>query len=157
MAAGWNRMRLGRVLGGALVLGGAGLIAFAAIEYKSGKVWPEPKIIDPGPPGGPPSDAIVLFDGKDLSQWEGGEKWEVADGAATVRKAVDLDRSNRSAIANCTSNGPRRPKSKAPARDAATAAVFLQSRYEVQVLDSYDNVTYFDGQAARSTSNARRW
>src|SRR5215470_2595742 len=48
----------------------------------------EPKVIDPGPVGGPPSDAIVLFDGKDLSQWKsdkGGEtKWKVENGVATV-------------------------------------------------------------------------
>src|SRR5437764_2153806 len=45
----------------------------------------EPRIIEPGPP---PSDAIVLFDGKDLSQWKGEKngpaKWEVKDGVATV-------------------------------------------------------------------------
>ncbi len=66
-----------------LLLAGS-LAALPLIEYKSGKVWPEPKIIDPGPPGGPPSDAIVLFDGKDLSQWEGAEKCKVADGAMTI-------------------------------------------------------------------------
>jgi hypothetical protein len=43
-------------------------------EYKSGIVWPEPKVVDPGAVGGPPSDAIVLFDGKDLSQWEEGRQ-----------------------------------------------------------------------------------
>src|SRR5437879_1840471 len=62
--------------------------SFAA---ETGEIPPpkdEPKIIDPGPVGGPPSDAIVLFDGKDLSKWKndkGGEaKWVVEDGAATV-------------------------------------------------------------------------
>ena len=61
----------------------AGPLSAAVKEYKSGKIWPEPKAVDPGPVGGPPSDAIVLFDGKDLSQWDGGEKWIVKDGAAT--------------------------------------------------------------------------
>src|SRR5262249_52138495 len=56
-------------------------------EYKSGIDWPEPKVIDPGPVGGPPSDAIVLFDGKDLSKWEGGDKWEIKDGYAVAREA----------------------------------------------------------------------
>ena len=50
-----------------------------AQEYLSGKVWAEPKVVDPGPP---PSDAIVLFDGKDLSAWNGGEKWKIDEGVA---------------------------------------------------------------------------
>ena len=50
--------------------------ALAQREYKSGKVWPEPKAIEPGKTDdAPPADAIVLFDGKDLSKWEGGERW----------------------------------------------------------------------------------
>src|SRR5436190_12067114 len=51
-------------------------------EYASGIKWAEPKVIDPGPVGGPPSDAVVLFDGKDLSQWEGGDKWKLEEGFA---------------------------------------------------------------------------
>src|SRR5712691_4277160 len=73
----------------ALLLLGTAFVACAAFveEYKSGIVWPEPKIVDPGAIGGPPSDAIVLFDGKDLSQWEGGDKWEIKDGYAVAREA----------------------------------------------------------------------
>ena len=47
-------------------------------------VWPEPPVIDPGLPGGVPSDAIVLFDGKSLDAWEGGDKWKIDDGIATA-------------------------------------------------------------------------
>src|SRR5262245_44206783 len=51
---------------------------------------PEPAVVDPGPPGGVPSDAIILFDGKDLSKWKGqsgGEaKWKVQDGYMEVTK-----------------------------------------------------------------------
>ena len=54
-------------------------------EWKSGIPWPEPKVVDPGPVGGPPADAIVLFDSKDLSQWHGGQKWIVQDGYAIAR------------------------------------------------------------------------
>src|SRR5688572_30586968 len=68
-----------------LVLVAASALGFFAQEWKSGKVWPEPKVIDPGQPGGPPADAIVLFDGKDLSQWQGGEKWLIEEGVATIR------------------------------------------------------------------------
>ncbi len=56
--------------------------AFATEEWISGIVWPEVKVVDPGPVGGPPSDAIVLFDGTDLSQWDGGQHWQVKDGYA---------------------------------------------------------------------------
>src|SRR5947199_50320 len=72
----------GVLLGTTLVVRGA-----FVDEFKSGIKWLEPKVVDPGPIGGPPSDAIVLFDGKDLSQWHGGEKWEIKDGYAITREA----------------------------------------------------------------------
>ena len=54
-------------------------------EYLPGIEWPEPAIVAPGPANSdPPSDAIVLFDGQDLSAWENGEKWKVEDGVAIV-------------------------------------------------------------------------
>ena len=49
---------------------------------------PVPAVVDPGRPGHPPSDAIVLFDGADLSEWQGradAPRWKVEDGAMTVR------------------------------------------------------------------------
>ena len=61
--------------------------AVEAAEWNSGIPWPQPPVVDPGPVGGPPSDALVLFDGKDLSQWQGGEKWIVKDGCATAAGA----------------------------------------------------------------------
>src|SRR5687767_4377500 len=60
--------------------------AAQVVEYQSGIVWPQPKVVKPGESGSPPGDAMVLFDGKDLSQWEGGESWIVANGVATATK-----------------------------------------------------------------------
>src|SRR3990172_4239063 len=71
---------------------GAGVVLLNAEEldppWSSGIAWSEPKVVDPGPPGGPPSDAIVLFDGKDMSQWHGGEPWTIRDGYAICRSEV---------------------------------------------------------------------
>src|ERR1041385_7274563 len=59
--------------------------AFAQ-RYISGIVWPEPPVITPGTNNSAPSDAIVLFDGKNFDAWKGAEKWKVDDdGAFTVK------------------------------------------------------------------------
>lgn len=63
------------------------LAALQSKEYKNGIVWPEPVMVDPGSAGSPPSDAIVLFDGKDLSKWNKGENWEIKDGYAISKKS----------------------------------------------------------------------
>ena len=117
-------------------------------EWVSGIVWPEPKVVDPGPVGGPPSDAIVLFDGTSMSAVGGGRGMARQGRLRRYRRATIFTPSRRSATASCTSNGPRPRKSKATARNAATAASILMGLYEIQILDSYDNPTYFDGQAA---------
>ena len=58
-----------------------------AQEYISGMKWNEPEVVTPGKTSAdPPSDAIILFDGKDLSAWENGDKWIVKDGVATIGK-----------------------------------------------------------------------
>ena len=71
-----------------LILLTSAIHLFAA-EVPEPKV--EPKVINPGPP---PSDAIVLFDGKDLSKWQsakGGEaQWDVKDGAMVVTKTGNI-------------------------------------------------------------------
>jgi len=64
------------------VVAGAWLVE----EWKSQVVWPEPPKVEPGTNGSPPSDAVVLFDGTNLDQWNGGDKWKVENGVATVRK-----------------------------------------------------------------------
>src|ERR1044071_5608519 len=109
----------------------------------------EPRIIDPGPP---PSDAIVLCAGKDLSQWQierngGPAKWDVQDGVATVNSTGSI--STRQGFGDCQLHvewaSPAVVKGQGQGR--GNSGVYLQGRYEVQVLDSYNNKTYFHGQA----------
>jgi hypothetical protein len=116
-------------------------------EYKSGVVWPEPPVVTPGAkPGDPPSDAIILFDGKDLSKWKGGERWEVKDGYAVVRGGDITTRDNFGDYQlHVEFATPEKVRGSGQGR--GNSGVFLADRYEVQVLDSFDNRTYFDGQA----------
>lgn len=111
----------------------------------------EPKIIDPGPVGGPPSDAIVLFNGKDLSQWSskngGPAKWEVKDGVINVTRTGDIVSKEEFGDVQLHVEWATPSEVKGEGQGRGNSGVFLQSRYEVQVLDSYQNKTYFHGQA----------
>ena len=118
-----------------------------AEEYLSGKVWPEPKVVTPGTDGGPPSDAIALFDGNDLSQWHGGDKWIVEDGVATVKGGgITSKQSFGSCQLHVEWAAPQVVQGEGQGR--GNSGIYFQGRYEVQILDSYGNKTYFDGQAA---------
>jgi hypothetical protein len=118
-----------------------------AEEYLSGKVWPEPKMVTPGENNGPPSDAIVLFDGKQLDTWEGGDQWKIADGAATVHgTGITTKRSFGDCQLHLEWAAPEQVSGSGQGR--GNSGVYFMGNYEVQILDSYDNPTYYDGQAA---------
>jgi hypothetical protein len=120
---------------------------------------PQPAIVDPGTlsaeqqPGRPPSDAVVLFDGKDLSKWQGGDgaavKWKVANGYMEVVKGAG-GISTRQGFGDCQLHVEWRAPTPATGegQERGNSGVFLMQMYEVQVLDSYKNKTYPDGQAA---------
>jgi len=117
-------------------------------EYKSGIVWPEPKVVTPGKADSdPPSDAVVLFDGKDLSKWNGGEKWEVKDGYAVVRGG-DITTKDSFGDYQLHVEFATPEVVRGSGQGRGNSGVFLANRYEVQVLDSFENKTYFDGQCA---------
>lgn len=114
-------------------------------EYKSGIKWPEPPVVDPGDSTKAPSDAIVLFDGSDMSAWDGGDDWEIKDGYVITRKRSI---STKQKFGDCQLHiefaTPEEVKGSGQGR--GNSGVYLMGRYEVQVLDSFENETYFDGQ-----------
>jgi 3-keto-disaccharide hydrolase len=117
---------------------------------------PRPPVVDPGPerpPAPPPSDAIVLFDGKDLSQWRsqdgGAAKWFVRDGYVEVAPGTGMIFTRRDlgdVQLHIEWAAPAPPKGES--QDRGNSGVFLMTHYEIQVLDSYKHDTYADGQAA---------
>ncbi|MEZ6135748.1 MAG: DUF1080 domain-containing protein [Pirellulaceae bacterium] len=118
-----------------------------AQEYLNGIKWEKPEIIQPGATDAePPSDAIVLFDGKDLSQWKANESWEIKDGVMYCGKGV---LTTKEEFGDCQLHiewsAPTPPKGSSQGR--GNSGVFLMGKYEIQVLDSYDNETHYDGQA----------
>ncbi len=117
---------------------------------------PMPRVVDPGPAGLPapvPSDAIVLFDGRDLSEWTnskgGAAAWKVRDGYMEVVKDSGSIRTKRG-FGDCQLHVEWATPSPASGsgQDRGNSGVFLMDLYEVQVLDSYNSKTYADGMAA---------
>ncbi|HMD44223.1 MAG TPA: DUF1080 domain-containing protein [Candidatus Acidoferrum sp.] len=120
---------------------------------------PLPPIVDPGTPstqetpGQPPSDAVVLFDGKDLSDWQNGDKspakWKVENGyMEVVAKTGSIQ--TKKAFGDCQLHVEFMEPLPAvgESQERGNSGVFLMNQYEIQVLDSYENKTYADGQAA---------
>ncbi|HTY84324.1 MAG TPA: DUF1080 domain-containing protein [Silvibacterium sp.] len=138
-------------------------LAFSQVPVITWKIHdpdrPVPPVIDPGTastqeaPGRPPSDAVVLFDGKDLAQWaakDGGPaKWKVENGyMEVVPKTGYLV--TRQAFGDCQLHVEFAEPVPATgeSQERGNSGVFLMGLYEIQVLDSYQNKTYADGQAA---------
>ncbi|MEM8906685.1 MAG: DUF1080 domain-containing protein [Bacteroidota bacterium] len=118
------------------------------------EVWePEPRVVSPGMGTAPPSDALVLFDGTSLKNWVSNDgapaAWEVKDGAMTVVKGAGDIQTRRhfgDIQLHLEWRTPAVVESEGQGR--GNSGVFFQSRYEVQVLDNYQNRTYSNGQAA---------
>lgn len=130
-----------------LALIAGGLTTALAKEYLNGIRWEKPPVVTPGDEcGAPPSDATVLFGGEDLSNWENGENWTVENGNAITGKGFIRTKEE---FGDCQLHvewsAPTPPKGSGQGR--GNSGVFLMGRYELQVLDSYENETYYDGQA----------
>ncbi|MFH5802911.1 DUF1080 domain-containing protein [Alienimonas sp. DA493] len=117
-------------------------------EWKSGIKWQEPEIVTPGETAAaPPSDAIILFGGTDLSAWEGGDKWKIEHGVATVNGGtIKTKQSFGDCQVHLEFRTPAEVKGSGQGR--GNSGLHLMGQYEVQILDSYDNTTYYDGQAS---------
>ena len=135
------------LLGVVFAVTAAGMTASAsADEYLNGIEWKEPPVVVPGENGGPPSDAVVLFDGKDLSAWQGAERWKLEDGVMVCGKG---DIRTNAAFGDCQLHlewsAPTPATGSGQGR--GNSGIFFMDNYELQILDSFENKTYFDGQA----------
>lgn len=151
-------------------LAGAALIALAAslsaqqstkAKPEDTEVWePVPKVVTPGATcGAPPSDAIVLFDGKNEDEWvstkdKSPAKWTVSDDVLTVNKEsgnIETKRTFKNYQLHIEWRVPENITGSGQAR--GNSGIFLASTgpgdagYELQVLDGYNNKTYVNGMA----------
>ncbi len=124
-----------------------------ARDPKKTEVWTPVPATVATPPGAAPSDAIVLFDGTDVSAWEseqgGRVPWEVGDGALTVvpgSKGIRTRQRFCDIQLHVEWRAPRDTRGF-EGQDRGNSGIFLQELYELQVLDSHDNPTYANGQA----------
>jgi hypothetical protein len=148
-----------------LVFGACAVLVCCGVRAAQQTQWkphdmdrPAPTVVEPGLTstqdvvGRAPSDAMVLFDGQDLSSWahkDGTEaKWKVGSGYfETVPKTGYLY--TRKAFGDCQLHVEFATPSPAvgEGQDRGNSGVFLMGLYEIQVLDSYNNKTYADGSA----------
>jgi hypothetical protein len=117
-------------------------------RYLSGIIWPEPAIVTPGEDGKPPSDAIVLFDGKNFDAWEGARNWKVDDdGGFTVKGLLKTKQSFGDCQLHVEFAEPKEVRGRDQGR-GNNGIGLMDGRYEIQVLDCYNNKTYPEGQCA---------
>ena len=144
-----------KMITGLLIATSVSSSALSQGDPKATEVWePVPKVITPVIGNKPPSDATVLFNGKDLSQWQtekngSAAKWKVdKDGAMTVVKGTGNIQTKKG-FGSCQLHIEWRTPSKieGEGQGRGNSGIFLMGRYELQVLDSYNNTTYSNGQA----------
>jgi hypothetical protein len=116
---------------------------------------PHPRVVTPAAQvGGAPSDAIVLFDGKDLSHWQmqkpapNAPAWKLGNGYfEVVPNSGNLATKEKFGDVQLHIEWAAPTEVRGNSQNRGNSGVFLQGLYEVQVLDSYENPTYADGQA----------
>jgi len=135
--------------------GSSGTVADAAPAPRpeDTEVWePRPPVVDPGVGTSPPSDAVVLFDGTDAGPWtavDGGPPgWRVEGGVLTVAAGTG-DIRTRQGFGDVQLHIEWRTPGEisGEGQGRGNSGVYFMDRYELQVLDSYENPTYVNGQA----------
>jgi len=164
-------MSLNRVITRAVVTGGALVAAGVFVTAQQPAAAPPaaprdphanevpapknpPRVVVPGAAvGAAPADAVVLFDGTDLTKWEkekggGPAEWTVADGAMVVKPGTGGIRTKQAfGDVQLHVEWATPSPGHGSGQDRGNSGVFLQSTYEVQVLDSFQNETYWHGSA----------
>jgi len=139
------------------------IIGFTGLAEIPGTPWrihdaarPHPRVITPGAtPGSAPSDAIVLFDGKDLSKWVQSRNGQLSDAQWPVKEGYFETGAGTGSILTREKFGDVQlhvefatpSPGRGASQDRGNSGVRFMGLYEVQVLDSFENVTYADGQA----------
>ncbi len=146
-------------LAAVLLAGALFAVTVPVIQWKTGdRNRPLPKQVTPGKPstqsqvGTAPSDAIVLFDGKDLSAWQqkNGKavQWTVENGYFQVKpRSGDIVTKQAFGDAQIHVEWASPTPPEGTDQEPGNSGIYLQSLYEIQVLESYKNKTYPDGQA----------
>ncbi|MFO0866848.1 MAG: DUF1080 domain-containing protein [Gemmataceae bacterium] len=124
-----------------------GYQAFAQ-RFLNGIDWPTPKVVTPGKEDrDPPSDAVVLFDGKGFEEWSGAKDWKAdEDGGFTAKGAIQTKKEFGDCQLHVEFASPRPAKGSGQGR-GNNGIGLMGARYEIQVLDSFENKTYPEGQA----------
>lgn len=122
-------------------------------KYRVHGERPWPEVVTPGArPSDAPSDAVVLFDGSGFSAWKQGNKetptWSIEDGAMVVRGGGKLQSLKEFGDCQLHVEFTSPVEVKGNSQGRGNSGVFLMGRYEIQVLDSYDNPSYPDGQCS---------
>ena len=123
-------------------------------DPKLTEVWnPVPRVVTPGKTAADaPSDAVILFDGKDFTNWQnynGGEvKWKLDNNVMTVVPGT-TDIKTKQEFGDCQLHIEWRSPTevKGDGQGRGNSGIYLMGHYELQVLDSYKNPTYSNGQA----------
>jgi hypothetical protein len=111
---------------------------------------PQPPMVVPGAgavekPAAPPADAIVLFNGKDLSQWEGGNAQGIEDGCINILKTGQIETKKRFGDCQLHVEWATPAKPDGNAMNWGNSGVLLLGKYELQIIESHDSKIYADG------------
>ncbi|MGL4942918.1 MAG: 3-keto-disaccharide hydrolase [Thermoguttaceae bacterium] len=125
------------------------VVTTQANDWRSGIDWEKPAVVAPGATAAdPPADAIILFDGTNLDAWKDA-KWTVKDKELIVAPGKgDLSTKQKFGSVQLHLEFATPTKVEGSGQGRGNSGLFFMDHYEVQILDSYNNDTYYDGQCA---------